>query len=200
MRFAVKPWLSKIWHAPEHFRILDPLPPAHRRGIIASSAVIAICFLWPSEAQPPKPQVIPLTSESTLPLQANLVVPSYNSAESVNPSGSQPAPIDNTPSLPPAEQAIDNNDAETEWHTYRIAPGQTMAQLFRDNNLPPTDVYAMAQVEGNDKPLSNLQAGQTVRIRKNESGVVIGLSIENEKDNQQTHFTRQQDGRFVLGR
>jgi len=195
MRFAVKPWLIKIWHAPEHFRILDPLPPAHRRGIIASVIVISVCFLWPADSPPPKPQVITLNNEAALPLQANLVVPSYDSTENNNSSESQPIP-----QAPPAEAAIQNSDDESQWHTYQIAPGQTMAQLFRDNNLPPTDVYAMAQVEGSDKALSNLQAGQTVRIRENEDGVVIGLSIENEKDNKQVNFTRQQDGSFRLGR
>lgn len=199
MRFAVKPWLIKIWQAPEHFRILDPLPPAHRRGIIASVIVISVCFLWPADSPPPKPQVITLNNEATLPLQANLVVPSYNSSENGNTSDSQPVPQENT-STPPAEEAIQNSDSESQWRTYQIAPGQTMAQLFRDNNLPPTDVYAMAQVEGSDKALSNLQAGQTVRIRENEDGVVIGLSIENEKDNKQVNFTRQQDGSFRLGR
>ncbi len=198
MRFAVKPWLIKIWHAPEHFRILDPLPPAHRRGIIASAALIAVCFLWPVSSPTPKPQVIPLSSEAALPLQANLVVPSYNSAESANTT--QPLPAEDTLTPPPPETVVQNSDAEDQWRTYQIAPGQTMAQLFRDNNLPPTDVYAMAQVEGSDKPLSNLQAGQTVRINENENGVVIGLSIHNEKDNRQVHFTRQQDGSFRLGR
>jgi len=199
MRFAVKPWLIKIWHAPEYFRILDPLPPAHRRGIIASVVVISVCFLWPADSPPPKPQVIPLSNETTLPLQANLVVPSYDSSESANISESQSTLPDNTPA-PAPEQVVQNSDSENQWRTYQIAPGQTMAQLFRDNNLPPTDAYAMAQVEGSDKALSNLQAGQTVRIRENEDGVVIGLSIENEKDNRQVHFTRQQDGSFRLGR
>ncbi|MCS3431448.1 OapA family protein [Klebsiella sp. BIGb0407] len=193
MRFAVKPWLIKIWHAPEYFRILDPLPPAHRRGIIACAIVISVCFLWPDDAPPPKPQAITLNNDAALPLQANLVVPSYDSSEN------QSIPQENT-STPPAEAALQNNDEESQWRTYQIAPGQTMAQLFRDNNLPPTDVYAMAQVEGSDKALSNLQAGQTVRIRENEDGVVTGLTIENEKDNRQVHFTRQQDGSFRLGR
>jgi cell envelope opacity-associated protein A len=26
-RFELKPTLAKIWHAPDHFRIMDPLPP-----------------------------------------------------------------------------------------------------------------------------------------------------------------------------
>lgn len=194
MQFAVKSWLRTIWHAPEHFRILDPLPPAHRRGIIVSAIVVSVCFLWPDSSPAPKPQPIKLNNEAALPLQADLVVPSYSNSESGNVGESQPT------ATPPAEAAIENSDAESQWHTYQIAPGQTMAQLFRDNNLPPTDVYAMAQVEGSDKALSNLQAGQTVRIRENENGVVVGLTIENEKDNRQVHFTRQQDGSFRLGR
>lgn len=197
MRFAIKPWLIKAWHAPEHFRIFDPLPPAHRRGIIACLILIVVCFLWPVRSLPPKPQPISLGEDATLPLQANLVVPSYSDNEPHDTAPTQSVAPDDTPEPPPA--VVQQND-EGQWHTYQIASGQTMAQLFRDNNLPPTDVYAMAQVEGNDKPLSNLQAGQTVHIRRDEAGVVTGLSIESDRDNRQVHFTRQQDGSFRLGR
>lgn len=62
-----------------------------------------------------------------------------------------------------------------------------MAQLFRDHGLPATDVYAMAQVEGAGKPLSNLQNGQMVKIRQNASGVVTGLTIDTG-NNQQVLF------------
>ena len=36
-RFDITPTLAKIWHAPDHIRIMDPLPPMHRRGIIAGA-------------------------------------------------------------------------------------------------------------------------------------------------------------------
>ena len=71
-----------------------------------------------------------------------------------------------------------------------------MAQLFRDHGLPPTDVYAMAQVEGAGKPLSTLQNGQMVQIRQNANGVVTGLTIDTG-NNQQVLFTRQPDGSFI---
>ena len=74
--------------------------------------------------------------------------------------------------------------------------GKTLAQLFRDHNLPPTDVYAMAQVEGAGKPLSSLQTGQTVQIRQNASGVVTGLTIDTG-GGQQVLFTRQSNGSFI---
>jgi cell envelope opacity-associated protein A len=37
-RFELTSTLAKIWHAPDHFRLMDPLPPMHRRGIIAGAA------------------------------------------------------------------------------------------------------------------------------------------------------------------
>ncbi len=41
-RFELKPTLEKIWHAPDNFRLMDPLPPMHRRGIIIAAIVLMI--------------------------------------------------------------------------------------------------------------------------------------------------------------
>lgn len=43
-RFELKPTLAKIWHAPDNFRIMDPLPPMHRRGIIIAAIVLIVGF------------------------------------------------------------------------------------------------------------------------------------------------------------
>ena len=48
-RFELKSTLEKIWHAPDHFRLMDPLPPMHRRGIIAGALLVIIGVLLPSE-------------------------------------------------------------------------------------------------------------------------------------------------------
>jgi cell envelope opacity-associated protein A len=46
-RFELTSTLAKIWHAPDHFRLLDPLPPMHRRGSSLASCWLlsAFCFL-----------------------------------------------------------------------------------------------------------------------------------------------------------
>ncbi|SQC39829.1 putative cell envelope opacity-associated protein A [Klebsiella pneumoniae] len=36
-RFELTSTLAKIWHAPDHFRLLDPLPPMHRRELSLAS-------------------------------------------------------------------------------------------------------------------------------------------------------------------
>ena len=165
-RFELKPTLEKVWHAPDNFRFMDPLPPMHRRGIIIAAIILVVGFLLPSDDTPNAPVV---TREAQLDIQ----------------SQTQPFQPDS---------GIDN-----QWRSYRVEPGKTMAQLFRDHGLPATDVYAMAQVEGAGKPLSNLQNGQMVKIRQNASGVVTGLTIDTG-NNQQVLFTRQPDGSFIRAR
>ncbi|WP_052283255.1 OapA family protein [Kluyvera genomosp. 1] len=209
-RFEVKPLLEKLWHAPDNLRILDPLPLAHRRGVIIAALVVVIGFLLPSaDDSPPTPVTrtaqLDFQSQSqpqadTQPLHAQLVTPS-NDLDQVAPVEPEPVqeeqPTEQA-AQPRTQQPYQESRSSSEWRTYQVEAGKTLAQLFRDNNLPPTDVYAMAQVEGAGKPLSTLKNGQKVQIRKNANGVVTGLTIES--DNGQVLFTRQADGSFIRAR
>ncbi|MGU9866692.1 LysM-like peptidoglycan-binding domain-containing protein [Kluyvera ascorbata] len=208
-RFEVKPLLAKIWHAPDDLRILDPLPPAHRRGVIVAALAIIVGFLLPSADDSPPAQVtrsaqLDFQSQTpqpdAQPLHAQLVTPS-NDLDQVAPVAPEPVQ-EEQPSeqqaTPSQTQPYQESRNTNEWHTYQVEAGKTLAQLFRDNNLPATDVYAMAQVEGSGKPLSSLKNGQKVQIRKNANGVVTGLTIES--DNGQVLFTRQPDGSFIRAR
>lgn len=89
-RFELKPTLAKIWHAPDNFRIMDPLPPMHRRGIIIAAIVLVIGFLLPSSDTSDAPVVtrtaqLDLQSQSQPPteaqLQAQLVAPQNDPGE-----------------------------------------------------------------------------------------------------------------------
>ncbi|AYN30359.1 hypothetical protein D8682_13150 [Buttiauxella sp. 3AFRM03] len=195
MRFAIKPWLARIWHAPDNIRLMDPLPALHRRGIIIATLVVVTGFLWPmpDETVRPVTRDAQLSIESQFPIRAHLVNPPANT-EPATPV--EPSRVEEQPQAPTPQA---NNDIEQQWRSYRVESGQTMAQLFRDHNLPPADVYSMAQVEGNNKPLSTLQTGQMVQIRQNASGVVTGLTIDIGND-QQVLFTRQPDGSFERAR
>ncbi len=91
-RFELKPTLAKIWHAPDNFRIMDPLPPMHRRGIIIAAIVLVIGFLLPSSDTSDAPVVtrtaqLDLQSQSQPPteaqLQAQLVAPQNDPARSL---------------------------------------------------------------------------------------------------------------------
>ncbi len=159
--------LQRVWHMLDDVRWLDPLPALHRRGIVIALLVLLLAFLWPSST-PQYPVERPQDNASKeVPLQAEI----YDNSQ-------QPKP-----------------DAQGEWRSFTVASGQTLAQLFRDNNLPVNDVFAMARVEGNDQPLSALKDGQQVKIRQNAQGVVTGLTVEGS--NGPVLFTRQPDGSFI---
>ncbi|QHA86930.1 LysM-like peptidoglycan-binding domain-containing protein [Serratia rhizosphaerae] len=159
---GIKALLLKIWHLPDGFGWLEPLPYFHRRWVIIFGALLLLSLLWP-----------------------------YSPDRDERPGRLEPQSAQQTDMQP----ATAESDPGGQWQRYRIQPGQTLAQLFRDNNLPVNEVFAMAQVEGNDKPLSNLKAGQEVRIERDSNGVIIALSVT-ALDNRLVTFRRQADGGY----
>ncbi|CBG89980.1 OapA family protein [Citrobacter rodentium] len=205
-RFELKSTLAKIWHAPDNFRLMDPLPPGHRRGIIIAAIVLVVGFLLPSDDHSVTPAAsrdaqLDIQSQSqppgSAPSQPQLVAP-QNDPDQVAPVSPEPVQESEPEEQPQSQVQPFQPDSgiDQQWRSYRVGSGKTLAQLFRDHGLPPTDVYAMAQVEGAGKPLSNLQEGQMVQVRQNANGVVTGLTIDTG-NNQQVLFTRQPDGSFI---
>lgn len=163
--------LKKLWHLPDQFHWMGALPLTHRRWVLIAALVVLAAILWPYSPSdnPSRPVATPATTAQRQVMQAELV--------------------DNSANVPPPP--VDNGQV----HHYRIAEGQTLAQLFRQHNLPVGDVFAMAQTEGEDKPLSSLQAGQQVDIQQNTQGVVTALEIETGA-NGRVRFVRQADGSY----
>lgn len=161
-------FLKRLWHLPDDFQWMNPLPFLHRRLILLVALIVAATILWPYSPEPTPHGQTAVTKPANV-MQAELV---DNSAQ------------------PPAATADSG-----QIHQYRLKEGQTLAQLFRDHNLPVADVFAMAQSEGDDKPLSSLQAGQQVEVQQNAQGVVTRLTIETGA-NSRIRFIRQADGSY----
>ncbi|MGE4799576.1 LysM-like peptidoglycan-binding domain-containing protein [Yersinia hibernica] len=177
---GLKGLLLKIWHLPDSFQWMEPLPHFHRRWVIIATAVLLLALLWPVSRDNTN-NTFPVSASSTdVPLQAQL----QGNLDAPPPPTVAPSV---TPEVTPPRQG--------NWQSYQIQSGKTLAQLFRDNNLPVNEVFAMAQVEGNDKPLSNLKAGQEVKIMLDAQGVVAALSIETTNSTE-VLFTRQSDGSY----
>ncbi|CNJ02901.1 putative cell envelope opacity-associated protein A [Yersinia rohdei] len=179
----IKGILLKIWHMPDSFQWMEPLPFFHRRWIIIVTAILLLALLWPASRDNPN-NAFPVSAPSTeVPLQAHL-------QDNYSQSNQLQSNLDAPPPPRVASSAL-----QGDWQNYHIESGKTLAQLFRDNNLPVNDVFAMAQVEGNNKPLSNLKAGQDVKIMLNAQGEVAALSIKTT-NNAEVLFTRQSDGSY----
>ncbi|WP_409161238.1 LysM-like peptidoglycan-binding domain-containing protein [Pectobacterium sp. B2J-2] len=184
-RERVGDMLQKIWHLPDGYHWMEPLPLLHRRWILIAITLLLIVLLWPyspQHSQPARTTPVPLTQQDNQAAMQAVIIENQ-------PATSHQQP-ETTP--PPAQSSAP-------WRQYEIASGQTLAQLFRDNNLPVSDVFAMAQVEGRDKPLSNLRAGQEVKLQLNAQGMVAELEIETTA-NQTIRFTRGADGAFTRTR
>lgn len=64
--------LYNLWHMPDRFDWMEPLPPFHRRWVIVATVVLLLSLLWPySDPQDlrysPEPQ-----QENEVPMQAGM--------------------------------------------------------------------------------------------------------------------------------
>ncbi|MGF1752536.1 lysine transporter LysM [Vibrio makurazakiensis] len=81
-----------------------------------------------------------------------------------------------------------------QWHEYTVKSGDTLAQVFRNNELPLSDLNALVKIEGGDKPLSRIKQGQLVRFKLAETGQLDILQLE--KNDSSVMFFRLSDGGF----
>ncbi len=180
-RFELKPTLEKVWHAPDNFRFMDPLPPMHRRGIIIAAIVLVVGFLLPSDDTPNAPVV---TREAQLDIQSQSQPPTEEQlrAQLVTPQNDpdQVAPV--------APEPIQEGQPEEQPQTTQTQPFQPDSGI--DNQWRSYRVLGVLGVFG---------VGWMVKIRQNASGVVTGLTIDTG-NNQQVLFTRQPDGSFIRAR
>ena len=93
------------------------------------------------------------------------------------------------------QRSAHNSEAKSEqWREYTVKNGDTLAQVFRSNQLPMTDLNALVKIEGSDKPLSRIKQGQLVRFKLADDGKLDMLQLE--KGGESVMFFRLSDGTF----
>ncbi|WP_176467547.1 LysM-like peptidoglycan-binding domain-containing protein [Vibrio metoecus] len=126
-----------------------------------------------------------------------MVIPLPDKQEAVNEAASTPKRIEvgmNTQSLSEQRTQAQAELKSSAWQEYVVRQGDTLSQVFRNNELPLTDINALVKVEGSDKPLSQIQAGQLIRFKLAENGQLDILQLE--RNNQSVMFFRLSDGGF----
>lgn len=144
------------------------LPRLHRRVLSVLIPVVIVLMLLPGQKSE-APQVTPTNQRV---------------AVSVN-----TAPLSEQSSQVNVEEPV-----ETDWREYTVKKGDTLARVFRTNQLPMADLNALARIEGSDKPLSRIKQGQLIRFKFNEEGSLDILQIE--RGDQSIMFFRLSDGGF----
>lgn len=175
------------------------LPSLHRRALMVLLPVVGILVLLPASEQAP-------TATSGESERRELVLDLDKDQQTPPPVGqrSEPqSPVRSAstvakPASPASKPQADKSPAEAQWHKYQVQQGETLANIFRDKSLPLTDLYAVAAIEGKDKPLSRIKAGQWLRYKQTAKGGLDVLQIERRKG-ESVMFFRRSDGSFVRG-
>ncbi|CAH1522581.1 conserved hypothetical protein [Vibrio owensii] len=100
----------------------------------------------------------------------------------------------NAQSLSEQRSAQNSEPKSEQWKEYTVKNGDTLAQVFRSNQLPMADLNALVKIEGSDKPLSRIKQGQLVRFKLADDGKLDMLQLE--KSGESVMFFRLSDGTF----
>ncbi len=150
------------------------LPVFHRRALLVLVPVVIILLLLP----------------------ANRVTPDKGHTKTPVPvSGQRIAIKVNTQGLSEQHSGRADDKAQESWKEYVVKSGDTLSQVFRNNNLPMSDINALVRIEGSDRPLSHIKAGQLVRFKLDASGRLDILQLEKGADGS-VMFFRLSDGSF----
>lgn len=189
---------------------MGKFPGLHRRAILVIAVVLLVVFFWPTSennGEPPQPSSsthdlpVPIspsvsTNDPTYQTSIPQAQDSLNADPAASPSIEAPTandPAGNVTQTTP-QQDTQSTPAQT-WQTYTIKEGQTLAQLFRDNQLPVNDAFSMAKSEDQQKSLSQLRSGQAIRLQRNPQGDVSMLEVTNSAGTVIT-YTRLSDGSY----
>lgn len=93
-----------------------------------------------------------------------------------------------------AQRVVSDQAGPQPWHNYTVKKGDTLSQVFRNNNLSLSDINDLVAVEGKGKPLSQIKEGQLIRFKLTNRGNLDILEIQ--KDGESIMFFRLSSGGF----
>lgn len=177
------------------------LPSLHRKGLTVLLPVMGVLLLLPvSEKSSTVVSAEPERRELALNLgssQEEAPPPVDQRAEPASPKRTVTTVVPKpTPTPEPVSPVREQQPVEKQWQKYQVQKGETLATIFREQSLPLVDLYAVAAIEGKDKPLSRIKAGQWLRYKQTAKGGLDALQIE-RRSGESIMFFRRSDGSFV---
>ncbi len=145
------------------------LPKLHQRALMVLVPVVLLLLVVPTPKE--------MSSTNVTPVETQRVTIQLNTQSLSDQSSTQV-------SQPQSES----------WKEYQIKNGDTLAQVFRNNQLSMADLNALVAIEGGDKPLSHIKQGQLIRFKLSDDGKLDMLQLE--KNGNSVMFFRLSDGSF----
>ncbi|CZF83554.1 LysM-like peptidoglycan-binding domain-containing protein [Grimontia marina] len=173
---SLSPLVERVqpyWHS---------LPKLHRTAISVLGALLVVLLIWPS-SEDSLPETNTAGERVSVPLAVGQQEASND--EGFDADGEQVI----------ATQTVGAQTVNTDWVNYEVKGGDTLSNIFRAQDLPLPDLYAISAIEGDDKPLSRIQPGQLLHFKRNDQGTLDMLQIETSGAS--VIFFRLSDGSFV---
>ncbi|MDF2153184.1 LysM-like peptidoglycan-binding domain-containing protein [Vibrio sp. CAU 1672] len=161
-------WRRKLEPAVQHWQ---RLPKFHQRALMILVPVLTILLLIPART-PESTRGESPSAQETQRVAVQLDATSLSEQSS-------------------AQVAVQKSN---QWQEYQVKNGDTLAQVFRNNQLSMGDLNALVKIEGRDKPLSQIRQGQLIRFKLTEDGQLDMLQLE--KSGNSVMFFRLSDGTF----
>lgn len=183
------------------------LPMWHQRGLMVLIPIVLVLIFFPvshSDAD-----VVKSANKISSPQRVSVPV-MINGVET---SASKPKPkidenkdekrislngnTDDATSDTKTKSIVTDNAGPEPWHNYTVKEGDTLSQVFRNNDLSLSDLNQLVAIEGKDKALSQIKHGQLVRFKLTNRGDLDILQIEKEAGT--VLFFRLSSGGFERG-
>ena len=161
-------WLERVKPVPTFWQ---RLPKFHQRALMVLVPLLLLIFIVP---MPKKTEEL---VEQTQPVDHQRVAINLN-----------------TQSLSQQRTSQNSGPKSENWKEYQVKNGDTLAQVFRSNQLSMADLSSLVKIEGSDKPLSHIKQGQLIRFKFSDDGQLDMLQLE--KDDHSVMFFRLSDGSF----
>jgi uncharacterized protein len=157
------------WHA---------LPRLHQKLLAGIVPVVLILM------------IIPLPDSQTTEPELEIKAPAQRVELSLNAKGLSQQSSTKSPAAP-APKTL----RTSAWTEYVVSDGDTLSQVFRNNDLSVSDLNALVKIEGIDRPLSHITKGQLIRYKLNAKGELDILQLE--RDGESVMFFRVSTGGFA---
>ncbi|ORT48181.1 hypothetical protein ST37_18315 [Vibrio sp. qd031] len=146
------------------------LPSLHQKLIPAIAAILIVLLVIPAQ----DPEATPTQPAPTQRVELDIDTRGLSEQGSTAVSASTPN--------------------EQVWTEYVIQDGDTLAKVFRSNDLSVSDLNALVKIEGIDKPLSRIRKGQLIRFKLDANDQLDILQLE--RGSEAVMFFRLSDGGF----
>ncbi len=200
--FSATEYFSLIWDSQSVSsmrKIWQLLPNLHRRLLAVLIPVVLVLLLLPApqrhdeeiKALEKVPQRVSLAlnidgADQTLTQSTIEKQPATQSIETQvgqSPSVTLSTPPQSKPQANSVPVQVNTEAGPKPWNNYQVKSGDTLSQVFRNNNLPLSDLSNLLKVEGDGNPLSQLHVGQMIRFKVTNSGQLDILQLEKSDGN-----------------